>query len=363
MRLLSAVLFVALTGSIGFAEEPAPPPAPADDAKPAEAKPRPTRSKVPLRVVKLLPETRQVLLFDKTKGTHVVAEVGQDVEGYLVDDIGDDEVTLVAANGTEVILAAPDPTWRRRTDRKVSATGAPAKPDVAASTELAPQDPYGDPSEGATVTAAPVVPGADGVRVTDATKPAHAVDPGADGVRVASAAPTTDVDPGVAAFMAAVAGEDIDENGNPVSTPTPATKPTKPATKSATPVDAKATNAGSSLAAAVTGAPAAAPAPGPTTATIKRTEIDAALADFASTSSTFRAAFVKDGLRFDDVTKGSLLARVGLERGDVVTTVDGQPLRSLDDAANLYARLPTARGTTLQVVRAGKPVTLRVSIQ
>jgi S1-C subfamily serine protease len=147
------------------------------------------------------------------------------------------------------------------------------------------------------------------------------------------------MDPGVAAFMAAVAGEDIDENGNPVAKPTPA--PTK------TP------------AAAVPATPAA----GPTTATIKRADIDAALADFASTSSTFRASFVKDGLRFDDVTKGSLLSRVGLERGDVVTTVDGQPLRSLDDAANLYARLPTARGTTLQVLRAGKPVTLRVSIQ
>jgi S1-C subfamily serine protease len=102
---------------------------------------------------------------------------------------------------------------------------------------------------------------------------------------------------------------------------------------------------------------------GPTTATIKRGEIDAALANFAQTSSTFRAAFNKDGLRFDEVAKGSLLARVGLERGDVVTTVDGQPLRSLDDAANLYARLPTARGTTLQVLRAGKPLTLRVSIQ
>jgi PDZ domain len=343
MRLLSAVLFVALTGSIGFAEEPAPPPAPTDDAKPAEAKPRPARSKVPLRVVKLLPETRQVLLFDKTKGSHVVAEVGQDVEGYLVDDIGDDEVTLVAANGTEVILAAPDPTWRRRgTDRNRAATGAPAKPDRAktdVATELAPEDPYADAP-----VAAPITPGADGVRVADATKPAPAVAPGADGVRVASATPTpaaasADIDPGVAAFMAAVAGEDIDENGNPVAKPAPA--PTK------TP------------AVAVPATPAA----GPTTATIKRADIDAALADFASTSSTFRASFVKDGLRFDDVTKGSLLSRVGLERGDVVTTVDGQPLRSLDDAANLYARLPTARGTTLQVLRAGKPVTLRVSIQ
>jgi membrane-associated protease RseP (regulator of RpoE activity) len=320
MRLLSAVLFVALTGSIGFAEETAPPPAT-----------HTTRAKVPLRVVKLLPETRQVLLFDKNKGSHVVAEVGQDVDGYVVDEISDDDVTLVAQNGTEIILTAPEPAWRRRqASRKASATGAPIK------AEPVPQDPYADPAPAGSIAgpvAAPITPGADGVRVADANNPtpvAPVVEPGADGVRVASAAAPADVAPGVAAFMAAVAGEEIDEDGNPVAAPT---------------------------------VPAPAMTAGPTTATIKRAEIDAALSDFAQTSSTFRAAFVKDGLRFDDVTKGSLLARVGLERGDVVTTVDGQPLRSLDDAANLYARLPTARGTTLQVLRAGKPVTLRVSIQ
>ena len=347
MRLLSAVLFVALTGSVGFAEEPAPPPAPSTDAKPAEAAPRASRPKVPLRVVKVLPETRQVLLFDKTKGSNVVAEVGQDVDGYVVDEISDDDVTLVAQNGTEVILTAPEPAWRRRqASRKASATGAPIK------AEPAPQDPYADTAPTAGSIAAPITPGADGVRVADANHPTPTVtpvvEPGADGVRVASAAAPAEYDPGVAAFMAAVAGEEIDEDGNPVSAsaPTPAPATTVPATT-----------------VPATTVPAPTVTAGPTTATIKRAEIDAALADFARTSSTFRAAFVKDGLRFDDVAQGSLLARVGLERGDVVTTVDGQPLRSLDDAANLYARLPTARGTTLQVLRTGKPLTLRVSIQ
>jgi membrane-associated protease RseP (regulator of RpoE activity) len=356
MRLLSAVLFVALTGSLGFAEEPAPPPAPTDEAKPPEAKPRAARTRVPLRVVKLLPETRQVLLFDKTQGTHVVAEVGQDVDGYLVDEISDDDVTLVAQNGTEVILAAPEPTWRRRqADRKTAATGAPVKADPAATAvnadpaskadpatvkaDLAPEDPYAEASPIAPIggpIAAPIIPGADGVRVADATKPA-ATTPGADGVRVASADAPAEA-PGVAAFMAAVADDDIGENGNPTAAAAPTPTP----------------------AAAV---PPTTTVAGPTTATVQRADINAAVANFAQTSSTFRASFTKDGLRFDDVTKGSLLARVGLERGDVVTTVDGQPLRSLDDAANLYARLPTARGTTLQVLRSGKPVTLRVSIQ
>lgn len=314
MRFLSAVLFVALTGSVGLAEDIAPT---SEEAKPAEAKPEPRRSKVPLRVVKMLPETRQVLLLDKNKGTHVVAEVGQDVDGYLVDDIGDDEVTLVAANGTEVILAAPEPTWRRGAAERKAATSTSTK-----AAEPAPVDPYAEP-------AAPVTPGEDGVRVARAEE----------------------MDPGIAAFVAAVEG---------VTNELPAA----PSPKPTTPADAKSADTGSSLAAIATGMPAPATvASGPTTATIKRTEIDAALADFSTTASSFSAAFTKQGLRFDAVTQGSLLARAGLAKGDVVTSVDGQPMRSLDDAANLYARLPTARGTSLQLLRAGKPVTLRVTIQ
>src|SRR6266496_2863613 len=97
MRLVSALLFVALTGSAVLA----------DEAKPADPKPEVTKKKVPYRVVKMLPESRQVLLFDKHHGTHVVAEVGQTLDGYSVQDIDDDEVTLVADNGVEVILTAP----------------------------------------------------------------------------------------------------------------------------------------------------------------------------------------------------------------------------------------------------------------
>src|SRR5687767_12495043 len=99
MRLVSAVLFVALTGSFALAEE----------AKPADPKPEVTKKKVPYRVVKVLPETGQVLLFDKNKGGHVVAEVGQQLDGFTVDEIDDDEVTLISETGTSVILTSPPP--------------------------------------------------------------------------------------------------------------------------------------------------------------------------------------------------------------------------------------------------------------
>ncbi len=66
MRLLSAILFVALTASSALADEP----------NATDPKPEVTRKKVPYRVVKTLPDSQQVLLFDKIHGTHIVAEVG-----------------------------------------------------------------------------------------------------------------------------------------------------------------------------------------------------------------------------------------------------------------------------------------------
>ncbi len=63
------------------------------------------------------------------------------------------------------------------------------------------------------------------------------------------------------------------------------------------------------------------------------------------------------------MTTGSVFAKAGLVAGDLVTSVDGKPLRSLDDAADLYARASKARSMNAQLVRGGKPVALRVAIQ
>jgi len=74
-------------------------------------------------------------------------------------------------------------------------------------------------------------------------------------------------------------------------------------------------------------------------------------------------SFTADGLLVSEVNDGTIFARAGLRAGDVVTSVDGARLRSLDDAANLYARASTAKAITAQIIRAGKPITLHVTIQ
>jgi S1-C subfamily serine protease len=98
-------------------------------------------------------------------------------------------------------------------------------------------------------------------------------------------------------------------------------------------------------------------------AVLARADVAAALSNFAALSKAIQGAFTADGLRVDAVTAGSLFAKAGLVAGDVVTSVDGKPLRSLDDAADVYARASKARSMTAQVVRDGKPVALRVAIQ
>src|SRR3954471_18471846 len=109
MRIARALLFVALSGAVAHADDARPADAPAARPADAAAKPAESHAKVPVRVVRMLPETHQALLFDKTKGTHVVVEAGQAVEGFLVDSIDEDEVTLLSDDGATFVLAAPEP--------------------------------------------------------------------------------------------------------------------------------------------------------------------------------------------------------------------------------------------------------------
>jgi type II secretory pathway component PulC len=145
MRLYVALLFLALSGSLAAAEE----------SKAAEAKAEPVRTKVPLRLVKILPETDQALLFDSKRGTHVLADVGSAIEGYTVKDIDDDQVMLESAAGTQVVLAAP----LTAKDRKARPVAQPVASDPQ------PEDPYAEPKQAETK---PVDPYADApVRATE----------------------------------------------------------------------------------------------------------------------------------------------------------------------------------------------------
>jgi hypothetical protein len=392
MRLARALLLSALTISTGSV-------ALANEAAPAQPQAEASTSRVPLRIVRMLPKTHQVLLHDRIRGTHVVAEVGQDIHGYIVEDISGDEVTLVAENGAEVILTAPaDPAWRRRVAERRTAAGTPAA--VAPTGEPAPVDPYADMGSATSASHAQIEPGEGGVRVASATSPSHAssaalpppatpadpypMDPAiaafveaagspaptatpsssTDGaasqaparadLQAPAAAPAKADDPATALAMAAT--------GSSLAPTTSGRVPTVPAPTSAVPTT------GAPAAGAVHGAssPAASAAPvaaGLSTFIVARRDIETALSDFGATAATFDATFVANGLRIDSLHAGTILAQLGLRAGDVITSVDGMPLRSFDDAANLYARATSVRLATIAVLRGGAPTIFRVEIR
>jgi membrane-associated protease RseP (regulator of RpoE activity) len=151
---------------------------------------------------------------------------------------------------------------------------------------------------------------------------------------------TSELDPGIAAFVEAVGAVEAPETAAPPA----------PTTSSASSYSSRYSV---TTKYSVT----------PIVAALRRNEVDAALGDFGQLSTSFRASFTPTGLRIDAVQPGSLLAKAGFAVGDVITIVDGKPLRTIDDAADLYARAWTTSSSTVQVIRAKQPLTVRIAIQ
>lgn len=69
------------------------------------------------------------------------------------------------------------------------------------------------------------------------------------------------------------------------------------------------------------------------------------------------------GVRVEDAPPGSLSAKLGLQAGDVITNINGQPINSPGDLARLYAQFATIGNVNAEVRRGGAPVTLSYAIQ
>ena len=329
----------------------------ADEVKPAESQPEVSAPRIPLRVVRILPETHQALLFDKNRATHVLADIGSTIDGYRVEGIDDDEVTLSSQSGTELVLAGPDPTWKRRGKHR-RASEADRKPHDSDSAQAGPrpEDPYGEPEVRASFAPHEIEAGEGGVRVADSPRApnfASAPSPTMDATTGTSLPATSTPIPSVsAANIAPMDATSSAEGATSTRFPVPAAEATATAA-------APTATLGASLGATLGGTPPLAKG----TVVLTRIDVNASLADFSKLVASVRGAFVPTGVRIDGLAEGSLLVKAGLRAGDVVTAVDGRPLRSLDDTAELYARAGAARQVALQIVRAGKPVALRIMIQ
>jgi hypothetical protein len=307
-----------------------------------------------VRVIQILPESAQALVAEREErggrgaaaGPYRLVGVGDTFAGYTVAAIDDDEVVLAAA-GREIILAAPAAPGPLRAAEPLAggsrdAHAAPVDPYDAV-LPGAPQAPAAPPDGDARAAArapalpdAPIDPYADPAvappsPVREIRAPSGARPLGDEPVRVASAGGASRATPGDAAIGVAAASA-----GAPQPTAAMASPP-----------------------------PASAPGAGQVSVDgqITRRELDAALADFGALAQGFRATLTPEGARVTHVAAGAVFAKAGLRAGDLITSVDGRPLRSLDDVALLYARAPGLRSVAAQVTRGGAPIVIRVAIQ
>jgi len=268
-------------------------------------------------LIEVLPGTGrqppQALLYDRDQDMYVVVRAGDEVGGLRVTSVSvtDDQVVLARGEASVVLtLSDVDPG---AATTSTSRSGESLLDPYAGLNEVQASPP---PAPATTPTPIAVATVSASAPVMVATVPAP----------VGAPATTTTVPA-------------------PVTTPAPATTATVPAPVTAT-------------------APATVPAPHALSPlpTLRRAELDAALADFSGLSRDLDAHLGPDGATLVRVAPGSLAHRIGLRNGDRVVAVDGHPLRSLDDAAALYARLAGASRVEAEVVRGAERLALRVQV-
>ena len=70
-----------------------------------------------------------------------------------------------------------------------------------------------------------------------------------------------------------------------------------------------------------------------------------------------------EGFQLSQIQQGSILKSVGFQDGDVIRSVNGQEVRSLEDAIALYQELGDSDSFTIGILRGEKPRTLHVKIK
>jgi general secretion pathway protein C len=68
------------------------------------------------------------------------------------------------------------------------------------------------------------------------------------------------------------------------------------------------------------------------------------------------------GVRIESIDAGSVASLLGLEKGDVVTHVNGTPIGSMQDAVMLYMSIRAARSFTIDYQRSGEDRTLQLDV-
>lgn len=107
---------------------------------------------------------------------------------------------------------------------------------------------------------------------------------------------------------------------------------------------------------------------GPTSYEIDQAEFDRAMANVARLMTEARAVLETDsagnqvGFKMAYIKEGSLFDKIGIERLDVLTRINGYELNSPEKALQLFSRLRSANQFTIDLKRDGRSVTLDYSV-
>lgn len=101
---------------------------------------------------------------------------------------------------------------------------------------------------------------------------------------------------------------------------------------------------------------------------IRRSYIESSLNDIGTLMSQAQIQphmenGVSTGLGLSSIKPNSVFRRLGLRNGDVITGVDGNPLRAVDDAVRLLDNLKSAPTVSLQIKRRGQDQNIEYSIR
>jgi general secretion pathway protein C len=96
---------------------------------------------------------------------------------------------------------------------------------------------------------------------------------------------------------------------------------------------------------------------------IRRATIERAAANIGDLMTQAKFVPHQDGMRIMSVKPTSVFRRMGLRNGDILTGVDGRPIRSIDDALSLYHGLKGSDQLSLEISRRGRPRTINYQIR
>ena len=344
----------------------APPPVLAQAAPPQASPGEAPRASV----AAIMQEAGQALLWDGIRNEYVVVRAGAAFHDFHVSAISAEQVVLSRGNQHFVLTrAAEAPDLTRRSHASASVGGQPAQPVPGQGND---QAGLADPYTAAGAAPQPIA----GIAPFSAQAP---VDPYASPAPYAPAAHASVAPQFFSPGELPPAPGPVDPYAAPMASAPAPVAPSLPSSlleSRVAPMPRADTTprGGAKPGAAVAGNDAARDAAMPRPVaqpqgepaalrdeqhSLSRREFDAAISDFDALGRDLHVTQTADGVRVDEVAPGSLAYRMGVRAGDVVLDVDGKKLRSMNDAAAIYARLMDADKFAVKVRRGTGVMTLR----